>query len=258
LKRIKHLATLLAILMLIGLGVSPAFGATNSCTASESCGSATLALMTHGPLSLAVLGYDSQVNGGFGYNNEHIGFTTAGASDGTQDFTLVRYGVSAGQYGNGNYVLEFTPGGQQPPAGDISYCVSVQDTYPVVNGKTVQRWADVLRNCAAWGGVITAGTKLPVETPASIANADPYQLWAPVEVAGSFLQLENVALNDSHYRHGFAGQDFVLDDRGNGGNGTWALAYPNHFGLNQEGVATGCTKPITTFNPKDFNCPLSS
>ena len=256
-KRNKIAWTSFATIALLLSVITAASGATNSCVNTESCGGATLALATHGSLSLAVLGYDSTVNGGFGYNNEHVGFTTSGAANGTQDFTLARSGSSAGQYGNGVFVLEFTPGGQQPPAGDLAYCVSVQDTYPTVGGKVVQRWAAVLRFCGAWGGVITPGVKSP-ESPASIANADTYQLWAPVEVAGNYLQLEDVALNDQHLRHGFSGSDFVLDDRALGGDGTWALAFPNHFGPNQEGVATGCTKPITTFNPHDFSCPSSS
>jgi hypothetical protein len=258
LKKHSKIAWTLAATVVMVLGmVTSAFGATNSCVNTESCGGATLALLTHGSLSLAVLGHDTQVNGGFGYNNEEVGFTTSGATDGTQDFTLVNDGSGPGQYGNGQFVLEFTPGGQQPPAGDLAYCISVQDTYPVVNGKIAQRWAAVLRFCGAWGGVITAGVKSS-DTEASIAHADTYQLWAPVEVAGNLLQLEDVALNSQHLRHGFGGSDFVLDDRADGGSGTWALAYPNHFGLNQEGTATGCTKPITTFNPHDFSCPSSS
>lgn len=245
-----------SLALILGL-VNPSFAATNSCINSESCGGATLALTIHGSLSLAVLDYDPDVNGGFGYNNEHVGFTYSGASDGTQDFTLARYGSTAGPYGEGAYVIEFTPGGHQPPAGDLAYCLSVQDTYPVVHGKVTQRWSAVLRYCGAYGGSITAGVKSP-ETPATVTDADPYQLWAPVEVAGNFLQLENYALNSQPLRHGFEGQDFVLDDRANGASGTWALAYPNHFGLNQEGIATGCTMPITTFNPKDYNCPSTS
>ena len=258
LKRRNSIVCTLGITLTLLLGVvNAAFGATNSCINTESCGGATLALMTHGSLSLAVLGFDANVNGGFGYNNEEVGFTTSGATNGTQDFTLARSGSSPGQYGNGNFVLEFTPGGLQPPAGDLAYCLSLQDTYPKVNGTVVQRWAAVLRWCGAWGGVINPGVKSP-ESETTISDADTYQLWAPVEVAGNYLQLENVALNDPHLTHGFPSGDFVLDDRANGGNNTWALAFPNHFGLNQEGIATGCTKPITTFNPHDFNCPSSS
>ena len=243
---------------------SPAKAATNSCISTESCGGAVLALMTHGSLSLAVLDHDTLVNGGFGYNNEHVGFTTSGATDGTQDFMLLDSGHGPGQYGNGTYALEFTPGGFQPPSGDLPYCVSVQDTYPTVGGHVVQRWSLVLRFCGAWGGVIHPGTKNTLtppstnEVPASIHNIDKYQEWAPVEVAGNYLQLEDVALNSQPLRHGFSGQDFVMDDRAGGPSNTWGIAYPNHFGLNQKGTAVGCTQPITTFNPHDYNCPSSS
>lgn len=255
-------AALLGVLMMFG----PAKAATNSCINVESCGGATLALMTHGPLSLAVLGHDTLVNGGFGYNNEKVGFTTSGATDGTQDFTLAKDNSAVHDpYGNGEYVLEFTPGGNQPPAGDLQYCVSVEDTYPTVGGHVVQRWSLVLRFCGAWGGLVHPGTKNTAlapaptnETPAYVTGADTYQLWAPVEVAGNYLQLEDIALNSSHYRHGFGGNDFVIDDRAGGPSNTWGIAYPNHFGLNQEGTATGCSQPITTFNPHDFSCPSSS
>lgn len=266
--RNKILAAAATVTLLGGVSAAGALtattagAATNSCVSTESCGGAILALTTHGSLSLAVLGYDPSVNDGFGYNNEHVGFTTSGAADGSQDWTLAQYGSGAGPYGKGEYVLEFTPGGHQPGTPDLAYCLSVQDTYPTVGGHVVQRWADVLRWCGAWGGVVTGGKTAAqnggTELPASVTGADLYQLWAPVEVSGHLLQLEDVALNSQQYRHGWGGgQDFVLDDRADGGSGTWGLAYPNHFGLNQEGVAQGCSQPITTFNPKDFNCPVA-
>ena len=118
---------------------------------------ADLALATHGPLSLAVLNPDSTINGGYGYNNEKVGVTTSGATNGSQDFTVFQDEKTAelpgqgGVYGYGDYVVMYTPGGVKAPLGDPNYCVSVEDTYPTVAGKTVQRWALVLRNCAAMG-----------------------------------------------------------------------------------------------------------
>lgn len=248
-------------------GASPAGAATLKCTSTTSCGGATLEYMAKGPLSLAVLAPDQTVNGGFGYWNEHVGFTTSGATDGTQDFTVFQdtgtgTGVGkGGVYGLGDYVVMYTPGGVQPPAGDTAYCLSVEDTYPVVAGRTVQRWALVLRNCDATGPWGTpAFTTSAAVAPSvfageqTVANPDPYQLWAPVEVSGPALEFQDVALNFQSFRHGWGGQNFVLDDRAFGGSGTWGLAFPENDGTNQKDVIDGCTPPITTFNAQYYTC----
>lgn len=270
--RLRSLAALLVVSLLPLLGLIPtstASAATNSCISTESCGGATLALGTHGPLSLGVLAPSATTNGGFGYNNESVGFTTSGLTDGSQDWTLLQdssevtcdttcTGVATGGlFGRGNYALEYTPGGHQAATGDLPYCLSVENTYPTVGGKVVQRWALVLRYCDNLGKTtIAPGTKDTI--PALIANPNPYQLWGLADVPGPYLQLEDIALTEVAFQHGFPSGDFVVDDRAFGGSGTWGLAYPNHFGLNQEGTAVGCTQPITKFNPNDFNCPATA
>ena len=135
----------------LGLAAGTAEASTLKCTATESCGGADLAYAGHGALSLAVLNPDSTINGGFGYNNEEVGFTTAGASNGSQDFTVLQDASETnghdanvglgGTYGHGNYVAMYTPGGVRADTtkGQLQYCVSVEDTYPTVGGKTVQQ-----------------------------------------------------------------------------------------------------------------------
>jgi len=284
------LKRILAAAAVSGLGVAMAVvgpgahAATLQCTSTESCGGADLALATHGPLSLAVLNPDSTINGGYGYNNEKVGFTTSGAN-GSQDFTVFQdasevtttpavpgspasqSGVGlGGTYGSGDYVVMYTPGGKAVPSTDISYCVSVEDTYPTVAGKTVQRWALVLRNCKAVVGrgvpaFHPGSTNTAVapaadnELAATVSNPNPYQLWAPTEVPGPYLEFQDVALNSQHYRHGYGGGNFVMDDRAFGGSGTWGLAYPENDGLNQDFTIIGCTEPVTEFNTSYYNCP---
>jgi len=247
-----------------------ASAATSSCTKTESCGGADLAFTGHGNLSLAVLNPDSNVNGGFGYNNEKVGFTTSGALDGTQDFTVFQDATEVpnpgpglgGVYGYGNYVAMYTPGGSRAntATGQIQYCISVEDTYPVVNHKTVQRWSLVLRNCNATGkstfstGTHATDTPPTGEVEATVSNPNPYQEWAPTEVPGTFLEFQDVALNSQHYRHGYGGGNFVMDDRGFGGSGTWGLAYPENDQSNQEFTIIGCTQPVTVFNKAYYQC----
>jgi len=281
----KFAAGVFALLALGGLGIvaSPANASTLLCVAHESCGGADLAFTGHGQLSLAALNPDNTINSGFGYNNEKVGFTTSGASNGTQDFTVFqdsteRTGLD-GVYGHGNYTVMYTRGGNLPfdlskgtknedgsvtvTADDetsIPYCVSVEDTYPTVNGKVVQRWSLVLRNCFAWPntefviGGKTAGAG-GTELPDKVINPNLYQLWAPTEVPGPFLEFQDVALNTAHFRHGFGGHNFVMDDRGWGGSGTWGIAYPENDQLNQEFTIIGCTEPVTVFNTAYYNCP---
>lgn len=270
LTRFRRVAAAAAATALAGGGLAlaaalPASASTLQCVATESCGGADLAFAGHGNLSLAVLNPDS-VNGGFGYNNEKVGFTTSGATNGTQDFTVFQDAseVTPGQggvYGHGNYVAMYTPGGNRASGDEIQYCVSVEDTYPVVNHKVVQRWSLVLRNCDSTGhsmftfGTHATGTPPSGEVEARVTDPNPYQLWAPTEVPGPYLEFQDVALNSRHFRHGFGGGNFVMDDRGWGGNGTWGLAYPENDQLNQKFTIIGCTQPVTVFNTAYYNCP---
>lgn len=287
--RLKKAALLAGAAAVIALGAAavPAGASTLKCTATESCGGADLAYAGHGQLSLAVLNPDSTINGGFGYNNEEVGFTFSGASNGSQDFTVFQDSTEApglgGVYGHGNYVAMYTPGGKlpfdlaspacvkdSPAAGEytcsagagslIPYCVSVEDTYPTVRGHVVQRWALVLRNCFAWPGtkftVGVHGSSTVTEAEDTVTQPDLYQLWAPTEVPGPFLEFQDVALNSTHWRHGYtAGHNFVMDDRAFGPSGTWGLAYPENDQLNQKFTIIGCTQPVTVFNTAYYNCP---
>lgn len=242
----------------LGLAVPSAHAATLKCTSTESCGGADLLYAAKGNLSLAVLDPDSTINGGFGYNNEEVGFTTSGATNGTQDFTVSQEsGETAGKggvYGYGDYVARFTPGGVTAPAGDLQYCVSVEDTYPVVHGKTTQRWGLVLRNCDANGRTEFSAGTLSDDAESMVTNPDLYQLWAPTEVPGPALEFQDVALNSQHLRHGFGGDNFVMDDRAFGGSGTWGLAFEENDQPNHKLVIDGCTSPIDKFNTAYFNC----
>src|SRR6185437_2564041 len=85
----KYLAAAGAAALVLGLGLGlSASASTLQCVAQESCGGADLAFTGHGALSLAALAPDQTLNGGFGYNDEHVGFTSSNASDGSQDFTV--------------------------------------------------------------------------------------------------------------------------------------------------------------------------
>lgn len=252
----------------VALTAPATWASTLKCVAQESCGGADLAFAGHGSLSLAVLNPDSTINGGFGYNNEEVGFTASDATNGSQDFTVFQDASEAtagqgGVYGHGNYVAMYTPGGLRADttAGQIQYCVSVEDTYPTVNHKVVQRWSLVLRDCDATGrtsftfGTRATGTPPAGEVEARVTDPDLYQLWAPTEVPGPYLEFQDVALNSQHYRHGYGGGNFVMDDRGFGGSGTWGLAFPENDGLNQKFTIIGCTEPVTVFNTAYYNCP---
>ena len=71
---------------------------------------------------------------------------------------------------------------------------------------------------------------------------------------GPYLEFQDVALNSQHYRHGYGGSNFVMDDRALGGSGTWGLAFPENDQLNQKFTINGCTSPIDKFNTAYFNC----
>jgi hypothetical protein len=251
-----------------------------SCVEHTSCGGAVLAYRPGGvTLALAVLQPDSVTNGGFGYWNEPVGFNTEDYPDGTglQDFYVAQLAgepvARGGQFGLGEYAVIYAPGGKlandpvlstyndtQPAT--TAYCLSVQDLYRHVRGRYVQRWATVLRPCSTYAGgplqdspPVFAMTGTGTGTP-QVTNPDPYQLWAPVEVAGQFLEFQDIGLdNSSAYRHGYAGENFVLDDTASGGPGTQGLAYQENDGLNQKFTIFACTLPVTDFNSAYYNCP---
>jgi hypothetical protein len=239
------------------------------------CGGATLAYAAKGDLALAVLSPDANTNGGFGYWNESVGFATQDGlnASGAQDFTVFQVSGQTtgqgGQFAHGDYVVMYTPGGKLADdtvlggtGSQTAYCLSVQDVYRTVRGvPNQQRWPTVLRPCSSYaGGPLERGTPEFVKpngsVPGSVINADPYQLWSPVQVSGSYLEFQNVGLNNSsYYRHNFGGFNFVLDDTANGGSGTQALAFPENDQLNQKDRIIGCSLPITVFNQVYYTCP---
>lgn len=257
-----------AITVLTG-GVLTAYtagAATLSCTSKASCGGATLLYSGHGSLDLSVLDPDPNVNGGFGYWNEHVGFELSSSSSISEDFRVAQIlGEPVGKggtYGFGDYVVVYDPAGTDLGSIATPYCLSVQDTYPVVRGHVAQRWADVLRPCftetSSRQGVpqFYAPATGPNATDEwAVVNPDPYQVWAPVEAGNTAsLEFQNVGLNNQSLRHGFAGQNFVLDDRALGGPGTWGLAYPENDQLNQRFRINGCSDPVAQFNAVYWNC----
>jgi len=247
-----------------------------SCTSRTACGGDVLAYTAKGTLALSVLTPDANTNGGSGYWNEPVGF---GAEDypsgtGAQDFTVFQVAGEpgpgqGGEFGHGEYVVMYTPGGQLPADPVITgktgtqtaYCLSVQDLYRTVRGHRAQRWATVLRPCDTFaGGVLQSAAPVFTQATATatpqVTDADPYQLWAPVEVSGPYLEYQNTGLdNSSSYRHGYGGVNFVLDDTAFGGAGTQGLAFPENDGANQKGTIIGCSDPITSFNPVYYDCP---
>lgn len=276
-----------AVLTLIGGGAAAgavtatsASASSLSCTAKTACGGATLAYAVKGNLALSVLSPDPNTNGGFGYWNEPVGVNTEDYPSGTglQDFTVYQVFDEltgfGGQFGYGEYAVVYTPGGNLP-LGDTAFggtgtqqafCLSVQDLYRWVRGHYVQRWATVLRPCDTYyGGILQSAhpafTNASGAKPGTVAagSADPYQLWAPVEVAGQFFEFQNIGLdNSSFYRHGYGGQNFVLDDTGFGGAGTQGLAFQENDGANQQWKGIGCTAPLTAFNKAYYNCPTGT
>ena len=281
----RILASAAAVTLLGGIAAGGTLVATQaqasslSCTGKTACGGATLAYAVKGTLALAVLAPDPNTNGGFGYWNEPAGVNTEDYPSGTgaQDFTVAQVSSEAspghgGQFGFGEYIAIYTPGGNLPNdtwlggnGTQTAYCLSVQDLYRTVRGQRVQRWATVLRPCDTFaGGILQDGQPVfipvsPSNTTPKVTNADPYQLWAPVEVAGQFFEFQDIGLdNSSSYRHGYGGVNFVLDDTAFGGAGTQGLAYPENDQLNQQWKGIGCSLPLTAFNPAYFNCPTGT
>lgn len=288
LKRARSLAAAAGTAAVLVAGAAGALTATSaqasslSCTGKTACGGATLAYNLKGTLALAVLAPDPNTNGGFGYWNEPVGVNTEDfpAGTGAQDFTVAQVAGErpgqGGQFGFGEYLPIYTPGGNLPndpifgaafnsaKPVQTAYCLSVQDLYRMVRGHLVQRWATVLRPCGTYiGGPLQLGppavTDAGTTIPPVVNGADPYQLWAPVEVAGQFFEFQNIGLdNSSFYRHGFGGENFVLDDTAFGGPGTQALAFQENDQANQQWKGIGCTLPLTAFNPAYFNCPTGT
>jgi hypothetical protein len=284
----KVLATAASLTMVGGVLAVSAIATTGtaaasslSCTGKTACGGATLAYAAKGNLALAVLAPDPNTNGGFGYWNEPVGVNTEDYPSGTgaQDFTVAQAAgepeAAGGQFGFGEYLAVFTPGGAEAndpiftsydsakPA-QTAYCVSVQDLYRTVRGHRVQRWATVLRPCETFiGGPLQDGgpeiTLDGAHGAPTVTSADPYQLWAPVEVAGQLFEFQNIGLdNSSFYRHGYGGVNFVLDDTAWGGAGTQGLAFQENDQANQQWKGIGCSLPLTDFNAAYFNCPTGT
>ena len=284
LKRARNWAAAAGTAAVLALGLAvPALTAGTasasslSCTSSPSCGGATLLYSAKGSLDLSVLNPDPNTNGGNGYWNEEVGFGLSSTSSLAEDFRVAQVtsgnpfylpGVTntvakGGSYGLGDYVAIFDPSGK-PASMATSLCLSVEDTYPVVRGHVAQRWALVLRGCnqVISGFQGTPAFTAPATTGAgsttdewTVANPDPYQVWSPVETGNpASLEFQNVGLNNASLRHGYAGDNFVIDDRGFGGAGTWGLAFPENDGLNQRFTINGCSDPVASFNPVYWNC----
>jgi len=279
-RRLAFAFTALAATAAMTAGVAVAAGAASlSCTSKPSCGGATLVYASKGSLDLSVLSPDANVNGGNGYWNEEVGFTASSTSNLAQDFRVAQVRTSnpllvpglaspmvvakGGSYNQGDYVAVYDPAGVPLTSIATPYCISVEDTYPTVGGHVVQRWALVLRTCST---VISGFQGTPSFTAPHTGsnttdewvadNPDPYQVWAPVGVNNpQSLEFQNVGLNNASLRHGYAGQNFVIDDRGFGGAGTWGLAFPENDGANQKFIINGCSDPITSFNAIYYNCP---
>jgi hypothetical protein len=238
------------------------------------CGGDQLAYQAKGTLDLAVLGKGTSTGN---YWNSPVGFLADSQSATREDFTVfaVNGDTTDGPGGLGEYVAMYTPngniasftytGGTGCPAsgttesnttpdigcnfnvGTNVYCVSAEN----VNTARGLRWFAVLRNCNT-NGIFHYGTNDGTTfNSVSSGHANHFQVWAPVSnFAG--LTLVNESLS-----HGFkAGNTpYVLDDKGFGGSGTQALAYPENDGLNQQGTIIGCTDPIKALNTGYQFCP---
>ena len=88
----------------------------------------------------------------------------------------------------------------------------------------------------------------------SASRANRYQVWAPVSVSDG-LELINESLSGGFRNGGTGNTPYVLDDKGFGGTGTRALAFPENDGLNQQFSIVGCTEPVTGLNTSYALCP---
>ena len=104
--------------------------------------------------------------------------------------------------------------------------------------------------------VTTAPTAWSFTTDNSISasRANRYQVWAPVQGAAG-LEMINESLSGGFRNGGTGNTPYVLDDKGFGGTGTRALAFPENDGLNQQFSIVGCTEPITGLNTSYALCP---
>ncbi len=121
--------------------------------------------------------------------------------------------------------------------------------FTVPSGETIA-WADPTPGAAApswsWSNVNNYVQR---------SRANAYQVWSPV-TGSAGLELINESLSFNH-PHGTNPNNtpFVLDDTAFGGSGTWALAYPENDGLNQQSSIIGCSEPITGLNTSYQLCP---
>lgn len=99
------------------------------------------------------------------------------------------------------------------------------------------------------------GWSWTTDNSVSASRANAYQVWAPVNGSNG-LEMINMSLSFDH-PHGTNPNNtpYVLDDTAFGGNGTWALAFPENDGLNQQSEIDGCTEPITGLNTNYSLCP---
>ena len=88
----------------------------------------------------------------------------------------------------------------------------------------------------------------------SSSRANRYQVWAPVSGSAG-LEMINESLSGGFKNGGTGNTPYVLDDKGFGGTGTRALAFPENDGLNQQFSIVGCTEPITGLNTSYALCP---
>ncbi len=101
----------------------------------------------------------------------------------------------------------------------------------------------------------TGGTwTVTTDNSISASHANRYQVWAPVQGSAG-LEMINDSLSGGFKNGGTGNTPYVLDDKGFGGSGTRALAFPENDGLNQQLSIIGCTEPITGLNTSYAECP---
>lgn len=261
----------------------------NANTPPIGCGGARLAYSAKGTLDLAVLGTGSATGN---YWNSPVGFTTESLTDIHQDFTVFAVGgnIHSGPGGLGSYVAMYTPDGVingftytgsgtplppattcpssgthstgQPQIGcDVRvdtnvYCLSVANVNDGPNHAL--RWHVVLRNCNTNGvfhyGDNTGATSTNYNS-VSPSFANHFQVWSPVSGAAGLVLINRSLSNDHPHHWNLGNTPYVLDDRGFGGSGTQALAFPENDGLNQEFTLLGCTDPLRSLSTGYQLCP---
>ena len=101
---------------------------------------------------------------------------------------------------------------------------------------------------------VAATWTVTTDNSISASRANKYQVWAPVSGSAG-LELINESLSGGFRNGGTGNTPYVLDDKGFGGTGTRALAFPENDGLNQQFSIVGCTEPITGLNTSYALCP---